>query len=579
MILPSRTGQPFARIGDVHLHSPFDPAREADRFARHALDARQPRTVVILGSGLGYLIGAVRALSPTSRIVAINYTDLRGDECVLHAPLEWHAEGETGLREFLRNAFDDDDVQDLKIIDWNAAASAYPERAREAREILRDVVQELNSAVATTGYFGRRWLRNIVHNFVAWKSLRPLPVRKPLVVIAAPGPSLEESLEVVRTHREALTLWALPSSTAALVAAGLVPELVILTDGGYYAGEHVARLPTGSPLAMPLTGAFNARGSAAEIVPVSQMTLPEQHFAGSLEIAPLQIPSAGTVAATALALASAPESPAARVPEAIVFAGFDLANRDVRSHARPHAFDHYLTDSESRIRPALTVAFGRTIPGSTPIAAPDGEGNGPVTETSGAFVKWRTSRALETYAAWFRHAIPASSIPVYRIWASAAKVGTVDIDEDEFSALCRRFGRGNSSGPGSRHPPTELQTDASGRMLSRAQRIEVAVDFLRAVRASFERSFGILSRGPDSALEPFDRLVFRWLDMPAYLRARRGATAAVSGAVPAAASGSALRAAADDAAGASTGDSAPAREDGLAFVDRMISNLTADGGA
>ena len=77
------------------------------------------------------------------------------------------------------------------------------------------------------------------------------------VFIAASGPSLKESFPFLKRYSDRIILAALPSSLRALKSESIIPDLVIHTDPGFWAKEHLKYLPDKKiPIIMPLTSAF-----------------------------------------------------------------------------------------------------------------------------------------------------------------------------------------------------------------------------------------------------------------------------------------------------------------------------------
>src|SRR4030043_936094 len=69
-VTPSRRGDPTLRVGQVQVHSAYDPVREADSIASRSLD-RLPAsaTVVVCGLGLGYIALAVLSRFPGRGVI------------------------------------------------------------------------------------------------------------------------------------------------------------------------------------------------------------------------------------------------------------------------------------------------------------------------------------------------------------------------------------------------------------------------------------------------------------------------------------------------------------------------------
>src|SRR5208282_3958810 len=136
-LFTARSGAPSVKVDGVAMHSPYDPAREAERFVQESLGDENPSTVIVLGECVGHIVRAVARLKPGASLLAAVYSP----GIAQAAPVQ-------GVRT------------------WHPAARAFPEVSRAANEAVRQVVQELNGSFVTTVASGRRWLRNSLANFV-----------------------------------------------------------------------------------------------------------------------------------------------------------------------------------------------------------------------------------------------------------------------------------------------------------------------------------------------------------------------------------------------------------------------------
>jgi len=379
----SRCGLPSLRVDGVALHSPYDPAAEARRFAREALGGTPASTVVLLGEGLGYLGDAIGEAAPGARLVSVCYSADVDRHAVRRAPAAWSPSSPTTLADFLRGAIGELDVEGLKVVEWPASARLFPVEARRAALAVRTVVRELNGSCATVAAMGRLWIRCAVGNLVGIDDVRRAPTgahARP-IVIAASGPTLARSLDALGAIRSGLELWALPSAVQALSGAGLSPDLVVLTDPGHWAMVHLHFAGTRCPVAMPLSA---ARGTWRRGFPVrllSQGTLIERDLLAAAGVDAPLAPPHGTVAATALDLALA----ATTGP--VILAGLDLSALDSETHVRPNAFDALLRIADGRLSPHHGLAYARARNGEAETRLSHG-------------VRVRISRSLDTYAGW-----------------------------------------------------------------------------------------------------------------------------------------------------------------------------------
>ena len=455
-LFTAKSGAPSLRIDGIALHSPYDPAREAERFVMESIGGEAPSTIVVLGECLGYVAASAKTHAPHARVIRVIYSQEvfragQGDSGVA-----WSPGGELGLLEFLRRQIGELDLEGLRIIEWPPSARLFPSQSRSANQAVRQVVQELNGSFVTTLAAGRRWIRNGIANFLALEStlVGELCVPERPVILAASGPTLEKAIPLIARVRQLVDLWALPSSCLALHHAGLSPDLIVVTDPGFYAMHHLQFTVARCPLAMPLSAArgswclpraAGAHGGASAFL-LGQPGFFEHALLKSLGVsAPLMAPH-GTVAATALDLALL----STRAP--IIFAGLDMCSRDLAMHARPNAFDLLLHLASDRRSPHHSLAFQRSARLRLE----------KVAGTDGA----RASPSLRTYAGWLAESVPAMSGRIFRLLRSPIHIdGMKELNADSLESLLGH-GTGAAGGPRLREHPHFPRRDQRRRILT-----------------------------------------------------------------------------------------------------------------
>ncbi|MGO9308725.1 MAG: hypothetical protein ACLQDL_06860 [Spirochaetia bacterium] len=410
-LFTAKSGALSMKVDGVAMHSPYDPTREADRFVRETFGSDVPSTVVVLGECAGHVSSAVSRLQPRATVITAVYSEEIARAAPLRGTISWHPGAPLTFLEFLRINLGELQIEGLRVVEWPPAARAFPEAARAANEALRQVVQELNGSFVTTVAAGRLWLRNALANFLSLSTVlagRLCAPGRP-VVIAAPGPSLEEARPLLSEMRPCYELWALPSSCPFLMDSRLLPDLVVVTDPGFYSMHHLHFPPPACPVAMPLSAARGAwslpTGPGRDGIPVFLLEQPvlfeRALLAAAGVVAPL-IPPHGTVAASAIDLALASTS------GPVIVTGLDMAARDLLSHARPNAFDRLLHLQASRLQPHTSLCFHR--------AAALGSAPGSVARGL------RVTPALRTYAGWFTAQHADAGGTVHRLLPSAIPI-------------------------------------------------------------------------------------------------------------------------------------------------------------
>ena len=168
------------------------------------------------------------------------------------------------------------------------------------------------------------------------------------ILIAASGPSLIESIDIIQTYRDKFILAALPSSLAALHDADIKPDFIFHTDPGFWANEHLKYITdTIIPIIMPLTASFESN-IENPVIYINQGSFLENLLLGNTI---LRVPSHGPVAGTAyLFLRKITDNP-------IVYLGLDFCFNDIMEHVSPHSFDILYNLIQNRFRGYLHILF------------------------------------------------------------------------------------------------------------------------------------------------------------------------------------------------------------------------------
>lgn len=421
-IFPARNGEPSARVGSVHLHSSFDPSAEAERFVDSNLKSAPAAAVVVLGAGLGYLTRRLRQIAPSARIITVDYHTGFRSRRVCEPDAAWDPAGRRTLRQFLYEVLPEEELAGLILLDWRPAAQAAGLRADTIIKELRDTVAEMNANAATSGYFARRWFRNASVNFLLCERFVEPPTDGRPIVIAASGPTLERAAPALLRLRDRLNIWALPSAFAPLHARGIIADMIVLTDPGFYGGEHLwSARAKNLPVAAPLTAARGLWRAAGGVVLLDQGTPVERVLNAASGTAALPADPNGTVAGTALELAlSLTAGP-------VIFAGFDLSTDDLLSHASPHSFDRYIRYRAARLLPYPTRLFERNIVSSTRI---DPGSRARVSRAHATFADWITQRGGGDRSEL------SGPTRLFRLRPSSVPLPIAEIDDTGLEQLC-----------------------------------------------------------------------------------------------------------------------------------------------
>ncbi|MDR1278739.1 MAG: DUF115 domain-containing protein [Treponema sp.] len=341
------------------LHSRYNPQGEAERYIDTLKPGGEIKYFILIEPGLAYLVPALKKKYPKAKIIALHIDRIFMSAAAGQPEIPaWFLGEEPGLQQFLEHEIPDMEARFIRIVEWRPSLRVYGEKYRWLLSETAEFIKRIDANKRTVRGFGKRWLGNFFKNLgLLHTLLKPEPFDGPLLITGS-GPSLEipHIGELKKTGN--LFVLAASSSVKALVFGGVIPDLVISTDGGIWALRHLyecfrdqeGRPP---PLAANLCAALPSQCSSLPLMVLNDGSLWQNLVFQGLGIPSLRVPQRGTVSASALDLALLLSS------GPIFIAGMDLSVRDIKTHVRPYGFDPLFREKESRFTPFYAQSFYR----------------------------------------------------------------------------------------------------------------------------------------------------------------------------------------------------------------------------
>jgi len=428
------------------FHSRYNPQKEAKRHVEKILSGKKPSIVFIIGGGLNYISAVFAENYPKIKCISLQpCDDFLGREVVC-PKINWHPSSNKSLQEIIQSGLAGNQLAGgILVLEWPPVVNQFQEISTWIRVSLRDLLEKASSNAATTGYWAARWLRNSIKfvRSVTWTS--SLAPGSSMIVLACAGPSLADSMPEISARRSHLALWALASAVPALLQYGLVPDLVISTDPGFWNGAHLREACLQHiPIAMPPSSyAYSEIFNQSTVIPLNTGLIFERAAFETMRINFEVAQASGSATGTALSLASrCTNGP-------IAIAGFDLAARGLIDHVQPYAFDVLDKKVEQRLDPVYSARALRVFE-NYPVRSGD----------------WRRSRAFSTYAETIR----VSSNDSARFF----RLGTSSIETN----ICRADFRGIPAGSGTKPECISPNSCEGATTKDRDELIEKMLDFL-----------------------------------------------------------------------------------------------------
>jgi hypothetical protein len=334
------------------LHSRYDPRREAQRFVDSLGLSGESRIFLFVEPALGYTVDVLRELFPDRKFLVLHCSSFFKGRGKFDA--EWAPDSSLSLEDFLAGEIHEGETGICRLVPWKPALDAYGPVYLDLVSRCAKFLRQGDANRRTAAYFGRRWFRNALTFAALAKGSLGFRRGSAPVAVCGAGPSLEAALPAIRASR-AFVL-AVSSSDLALREGGVTPDLVLSTDGGFWAKFHLhetVRRP--AALAATICAALPPELLERGVLPICGLSSWQRLLLSGSGLTGLAFPERGTVTAAALDLARALST------GCIYLAGMDLGPIDLKLHGRPYILDEVTQAESLRVKPFHTRAFESTV--------------------------------------------------------------------------------------------------------------------------------------------------------------------------------------------------------------------------
>ena len=341
----AKNGELTCSLGGKFVHSAYNPSKEAEQFVAGLAAPFNPSAVIIIEPALSSCAPFLRERFPQTALYAIRI-------CAAFSAYDgaWDAvfaAGDTlGSRLFER--LGEETICSALFIAWPPSERLFPDETKLAWQAIKTAVLKSRDVLATRSFFAKRWIKNAVRFCAHIRHPALLHKGTADILIAASGPSLRTSLPHIAAFRARFFVIALSSARLPLLHKGITPDLVLSTDGGFWAKKHLACCGDGFPR---IPFALAAEGAAPAALLETQTVVPLWYddsiavpMLRACNIPAMRAARNGTVSGTALDFALALTS------GNVYLCGLDLATAQGFQHTQPNALEQHHAAHDDRLR-------------------------------------------------------------------------------------------------------------------------------------------------------------------------------------------------------------------------------------
>lgn len=334
--LKAKNGENTFCVDKVFFHSSYAPSKETERFLASINFPYKPEIIFIIEPGFDYLINPLKSKFPDIKIVCIrllkDFENNKNWDSVIFYKSKAQFESE------LLYKYDETKLLKSFMLTWAPTANLFKKENSEIWEIYKKCLDSSKTLLITRQYFEKKWFYNscrfftFITNPCLVKTQNDFPI-----VITASGPSLKKCLPFLKKYKDNFFLISASSSLSVLIANQIIPDMVISTDGGFWAAEHLkilAKKYKEIPIALANEAFVQAEILLKNpIIPLRYKDGPSDSFFDLCKLPFMNAERNGTVSGTALTFAESISS------GTIYFCGLDLGISKGFQHTQPNELE------------------------------------------------------------------------------------------------------------------------------------------------------------------------------------------------------------------------------------------------
>lgn len=344
-------------VDGIKLHSAYSPDREAQRFVDSLECPFTPSHVLVTGPALSYCADFLRKRFPKAKLCCVHYDSFFTEyDGAWDRSFLYKKDSCPSLSAEIYNYMGEEGIGSCLFASWKPSEKVFPDEYTEVWSEIKSAVIKGRNVLATMAYFSKRWTKNSIRFCLLSRKNAYIQKGSAPVVVCASGPSLKSSIPMLIENRKSFFLIAVSSAVRPLLENKIIPDLILSTDGGYWAKQHLSFAMENDydiPLALPPEAACYGKEFSQTVVPLSYGDGCGEDLLKECGYPMTRAMRNGTVSGTAARLALDITS------GNVFFCGLDLSPSRGFTHTQPNELeatnsikDFRLATRETRLAPS-----------------------------------------------------------------------------------------------------------------------------------------------------------------------------------------------------------------------------------
>ncbi len=254
--LIAKDGNKTCKINQVFMHSAYSPVKESERFVQNIKTSFEPDIIFICEPCLSYCTSFLRIRFPKTKLAVIRFSN-DFEEYDLQFDYVFYLKDFKSAYFFLDyifNFFGENILSYSLFLVWEPSGKIFSSEITELLLSYKKAIEKCHSILRTRAFFETRWITNTVRTVSNLQNLSVLKKKGTCpVIICASGPSLKNIIPILSQNKNQFLI-AVSSALKPLVENNIIPDIVITTDGGFWAKKHLLKIPEKTIIALGIEG-------------------------------------------------------------------------------------------------------------------------------------------------------------------------------------------------------------------------------------------------------------------------------------------------------------------------------------
>ena len=338
-------------VDGIYYHSKYNPSAEVEKWISQVECSFIPKVIVVLGCGLPFCVKFLKEKFITSKILIIQYdnkileesqkeyTKFYNESVLQISTTNYNSQEK--LSEFFFETFSEEISNQILVLSWKPSEKIFAKEFNLAINSIQLYLEKSKDIIATRRFFSKKWISNILRFFNFAKNFYQIEKGNKDILIVASGPSLKKSISKIIENRKNFFIICLSSATKVLIHNNIIPDVILSTDGGYWAKKHLQFLENLNyeiPIICSAESSLSFKLlKTTPIIPLKYPDYINEYFFNKTKLFSIQTNRNGTVSGNALEIAKE------LTCSNIYFLGLDLATTNSYQHTQPNILE--LNDS------------------------------------------------------------------------------------------------------------------------------------------------------------------------------------------------------------------------------------------